>query len=93
MYGEALGKHAVTEYRTAQEREANNLLKGLLDDPDDFDRLVAKYMDCFSLSHKTESLTTTSDVLAASSQTLGTVIVLIHTRTNSSGSESVSLHV
>ena len=47
MYGEALGKHAVTEYRAVQEREANNLLRGLLDDPDDFDRLVSKYTDFF----------------------------------------------
>ena len=44
MYGEAFGEHAVTEYRAVQEREANNLLKGLLDDPDDFDRLISKYV-------------------------------------------------
>ena len=51
MYNEAFGKHAVTEYRAVQEREANTLLKGLLDDPDDFDRLVSKYTDFPTVSY------------------------------------------
>ena len=43
MYNEAFGKNAVAEYRAVQEREANILLKGLLDDPNDFDRLASRY--------------------------------------------------
>lgn len=42
MYNDALGKNIVSEYRAVQEREANVLLKGLLDEPGKFDRHAAR---------------------------------------------------
>ncbi|KAI0748969.1 cytochrome P450 [Irpex lacteus] len=43
MYNDALGKNIVSEYRAVQEREANVLLKGLLDEPGKFDRHAARF--------------------------------------------------
>lgn len=42
MYNDTLGKNVVQAYRGVQEREANTLLKGLLDSPNDFERHASR---------------------------------------------------
>ncbi|KAI0092998.1 cytochrome P450 [Irpex rosettiformis] len=43
LYQDAFGKNVVSEYRSIQEREANTLLKGLLDEPANFDSLSKRF--------------------------------------------------
>ncbi|KAI0092994.1 cytochrome P450 [Irpex rosettiformis] len=43
LFSDAFGKGVVHVYRGVQEREANILLKGLLDDPNDFDRHAIRF--------------------------------------------------
>ncbi|KAI0092996.1 cytochrome P450 [Irpex rosettiformis] len=43
MFHDAFGKNVVSEYRAVQEKEANILLKGLLDNPNDFDRHASRF--------------------------------------------------
>lgn len=42
LLNEELDKNVVSQYETMQEEESRILLKGLLDEPSNFDRLVAR---------------------------------------------------
>ncbi|KAI0768402.1 cytochrome P450 [Irpex lacteus] len=59
LLNDALDKNVVSQYETVQEEEARILLKGLLDEPSNFERLVARYtigiVSQLTYGHKVDS--------------------------------------
>ena len=81
LYHQSFGKHVVAEYWPVQEREANILLRGLLDRPESFDKQVERCC-CLQSPHVDIILTLWQDFREELYPILDSVIVLKASMTN-----------